>query len=78
LYSDDTKDGAEIIDRMNARVHPDFRARGLARPYNASTSKEYRDMVMKLFKAGIIRIFVSTDAAGMVRTPYLFIFFRGP
>ncbi|KAJ7911261.1 P-loop containing nucleoside triphosphate hydrolase protein [Mycena leptocephala] len=65
LYSDDTKDGAEIIDHMNARVHPDFRARGLVRPYNASMSKEYRDTVMQLFKAGIIRILVSTDAAGM-------------
>ncbi|KAJ7486592.1 P-loop containing nucleoside triphosphate hydrolase protein [Mycena latifolia] len=65
LYSDDTKDGAAIIDYLNARVPADFRARGLARPYNASMSKEYRDTVMELFKAGVIRILVSTDAAGM-------------
>jgi superfamily II DNA/RNA helicase len=29
-------------------------------------SKEYRDTVMQLFRARIIRILVCTDAAGMV------------
>jgi superfamily II DNA helicase RecQ len=67
LYSDDTKEGAEIIDHLNDRVHPDYRARGLVRPYNASMSREYRDAVMQLFRAGVIRILVCTDAAGMVR-----------
>ncbi|KAJ7927942.1 hypothetical protein B0H13DRAFT_2312122 [Mycena leptocephala] len=47
LYSDDTKDNAEIIDHLNDRVHEDYRSRGL------------------LFRAGIIRILVCTDAAGM-------------
>ncbi|KAJ7487291.1 P-loop containing nucleoside triphosphate hydrolase protein, partial [Mycena galericulata] len=65
LYCDDTKDGADIIDHLNARVHQDYRARGLVRPYNASMSREYRDTVMCLFRAGIVRILVCTDAAGM-------------
>ncbi|KAJ7193305.1 P-loop containing nucleoside triphosphate hydrolase protein [Mycena pura] len=65
LYSDDTKEGAGIIDHLNDRVHPDYRARGLVRPYNASMSREYRDTIMLLFRAGIIRILVCTDAAGM-------------
>ncbi|KAJ7826152.1 P-loop containing nucleoside triphosphate hydrolase protein [Mycena leptocephala] len=42
-----------------------FRARGLVRPYNASMSREYRDIVMQLFHTGIIWILVCTDAAGM-------------
>jgi hypothetical protein len=66
LYSDDTKDGAEMVDHLNDRVHPDYRARGLVRPYNASMSREYRDTVMRLFRAGVVRILVCTDAAGMV------------
>ncbi|KAJ7288849.1 P-loop containing nucleoside triphosphate hydrolase protein [Mycena rebaudengoi] len=65
LYSDDTKEGAGIIDHLNDRVHPDYRSRGLVRPYNASMSREYRDAVMLLFHAGVIRILVCTDAAGM-------------
>ncbi|KAF7373985.1 ATP-dependent DNA helicase Q-like 3 [Mycena sanguinolenta] len=65
LYTDDTKDGAEIVDHLNARVCEEYRARGLVRPYNASMSREYRETVMRLFKAGIIRILVCTDAAGM-------------
>lgn len=71
LYSDDTKDGAGIIDYLNDRVIPEYRARGLARPYNASMSKEYRDLVMRLFTAGVVRILVCTDAAGMVRSQRL-------
>ncbi|KAJ7916403.1 P-loop containing nucleoside triphosphate hydrolase protein [Mycena leptocephala] len=65
LYSDDTKDGGHIVDHLNDRVCPEYRARGLVRPYNASMSKKYRDEVMSLFKAGIVRILVCTDAAGM-------------
>ncbi|KAJ7778909.1 hypothetical protein B0H16DRAFT_1448458 [Mycena metata] len=65
VYSDDTKDGAGIIDHLNDRVHPDYRARGLVRPYNASMSREYREVVMQLFRAGVVRILVCTDAAGM-------------
>jgi hypothetical protein len=32
LYSDDTKDNAEIIDHLNDRVYEDYRSRGLVRP----------------------------------------------
>jgi superfamily II DNA helicase RecQ len=66
LYSDDTKDGSDIVDHLNARVDPHYRDRGLVRPYNAAMSREYRDTVIKLFRAGVIRILVCTDAAGMV------------
>ncbi|KAJ7482618.1 P-loop containing nucleoside triphosphate hydrolase protein, partial [Mycena latifolia] len=65
LYTDDIKDGGKIIDYLNARVNTTYRSRGLVRPYNAAMSPEYRAEVMSLFKAGIVRILVCTDAAGM-------------
>ncbi|KAF8156295.1 P-loop containing nucleoside triphosphate hydrolase protein [Mycena galopus ATCC 62051] len=65
LYTDDIRDGGKIADHLNARVHPSFRARGLVRPYNAGMSTKYRTEVMALFKAGIVRILICTDAAGM-------------
>ncbi|KAJ7170920.1 P-loop containing nucleoside triphosphate hydrolase protein [Mycena crocata] len=65
LYSDDIKDGGKIIDRLNSRVSPAYRNRGLVRPYSAAMSREYRQHVMALFNAGIVRILVCTDAAGM-------------
>lgn len=68
VYTDDIKDGGKIIDHLNARVDPSHRDRGLIRPYNAGMSPKYRADVMALFKAGIVRILVCTDAAGMVKT----------
>ncbi|KAJ6600182.1 P-loop containing nucleoside triphosphate hydrolase protein [Mycena sp. CBHHK59/15] len=65
LYTDDIKDGGKIIDHLNERVNDTYRSRGLVRPYNAGMSREYREQVMSLFKAGVIRILVCTDAAGM-------------
>ncbi|KAJ7248081.1 P-loop containing nucleoside triphosphate hydrolase protein [Mycena rebaudengoi] len=64
LYTDDIKDGGKITDHLNARVKPEFRHYGLVRPYNAGMSRQYRAEVMALFKAGIVRILVCTDAAG--------------
>lgn len=66
LYCDDVNIGTDLTDHLNARVKPEFREIGLVRPYNATMSKEYRQQVMKLFKAGVIHILVCTDAAGMV------------
>ncbi|KAJ6590767.1 hypothetical protein B0H10DRAFT_2332053, partial [Mycena sp. CBHHK59/15] len=65
LYTDDIKDGGKIIDHLNERVNDTYRSRGLVRAYNAGMSREYREQVMSLFKAGVIRILVCTDAAGM-------------
>ncbi|KAJ7753252.1 P-loop containing nucleoside triphosphate hydrolase protein [Mycena metata] len=65
VYTDDIKDGGKLVDHLNDRVHPDYRSWGLVRPYNAGMSREYRATVMSLFKAGIIRVLVCTDAAGM-------------
>ncbi|KAJ7031504.1 P-loop containing nucleoside triphosphate hydrolase protein [Mycena alexandri] len=65
LYTDDIQDGGKLVDHLNGRVCPAYRSRGLVRPYNAGMSPKYRAEVMALFKAGIIRILVCTDAAGM-------------
>jgi superfamily II DNA helicase RecQ len=68
LYCDDINLGSNIVDYLNARVNPEFRSQGLIRPYNAAMSQKYRREVMRLFKEGIVRILVCTDAAGMVST----------
>ncbi|KAG6848038.1 hypothetical protein H0H93_003957 [Arthromyces matolae] len=65
LYCDNIKTGEQIIDYLNARMPKHQRSTGIARPYNASMSEQYRRDVMRLFKAGIVRILVCTDAAGM-------------
>lgn len=66
LYTDDIKEGARIIDHLNAQVPDHLRHLGLVRPYNAVMSRKYRKDSMRLFRAGVIRVLVCTDAAGMV------------
>ncbi|KAJ7171553.1 P-loop containing nucleoside triphosphate hydrolase protein, partial [Mycena crocata] len=65
VYSNDIKDGGKIVDHLNGRVCPAYRDMGLIRPYNVGMSREYRAQVMAFFKAGVIRVLVCTDAAGM-------------
>jgi len=68
VYYDDIAGGSELCDHLSARVPEDFRHIGIVRPYNAAFSQKYRRDVLRLFKAGIIRVLVCTDAAGMVRS----------
>ncbi|EJF62569.1 P-loop containing nucleoside triphosphate hydrolase protein, partial [Dichomitus squalens LYAD-421 SS1] len=76
IYVDNIAHGAEIIDRLNARLesHPDVasapggsgRFRGIVRPFNATMSAPYRTLAMAHFRhVQHIRILVCTDAAGM-------------
>jgi superfamily II DNA helicase RecQ len=67
VYADDINIGGELADHLNGRVEEKFRHLGLVRPYNAAMSKSYRKTALRLFKEGIIRVLVCTDAAGMVR-----------
>lgn len=67
VYTDDIKEGGKLTDYLNGRVAEPYRDRGLVRPYNASMTMEYRADLMRLFKAGVVRILICTDAAGMVR-----------
>ncbi|KAJ6619270.1 P-loop containing nucleoside triphosphate hydrolase protein [Mycena sp. CBHHK59/15] len=65
LYTDDIKDSGKIIDHLNTCVNSSYRDHGLVQPYNTGMSPKYHADVMSLFKAGIVRILVCTDAAGM-------------
>lgn len=66
VYFDDILGGASMVDYLNSRVSEKFKDMGLVRPYNAAMSRTYRKNVMRLFYAGVIRVLVCTDAAGMV------------
>lgn len=65
-YADDINEGGELTGHLNKRVPEKFRKMGLVRPYNAAMSRKYRRTALRLFKLGIIRVLVCTDAAGMV------------
>ncbi|KAJ7584483.1 P-loop containing nucleoside triphosphate hydrolase protein [Mycena floridula] len=64
LYADNIATGTEIEDHWVEKRLPAHLA-GIVRPYNAAHSSEYRKEVMGLFKKGIVRILICTDAAGM-------------
>ena len=66
LYVDQISTQIEIEDRLYSRLPSSFRNQGVIRPYSASFMTEHRAEVMALFKAGIVRILICTDAAGMV------------
>lgn len=67
IYSDSVISGIEIEDRLYGLTpNPSFREAGVIRPYSAAFSSEHRGQLMELFKAGVIRILICTDAAGMV------------
>ncbi|KZP08016.1 P-loop containing nucleoside triphosphate hydrolase protein [Athelia psychrophila] len=65
IYSDDINEGIRIQDHLTEILPPHLQSAGLIRPYNAAHSKEYLEKVMVLFRRGVVRILVCTDAAGM-------------
>lgn len=67
VYADNVSGGLDMVDYLDGRLPIELQGIGLVRPYNAALSTECRDLVMDLFKAGMVRILVCTDAAGMVR-----------
>ncbi|KAJ7591851.1 P-loop containing nucleoside triphosphate hydrolase protein [Mycena floridula] len=64
LYADNIATGTEIEDHWVEKQLPAHLA-GIVRPYNAAHSSEYQKEVMGLFKKGLVRILICTDAAGM-------------
>ncbi|KAF4610293.1 hypothetical protein D9613_010675 [Agrocybe pediades] len=65
IYADKINDGVGIEDRLNALLPENLRNQGIIRPYSAAYSTEHRDMLMELFREGIVRVLICTDAAGM-------------
>ena len=70
VYADQVAVGVDMEDRLYDISPDSFRETGFIRPYNAAYSLEYRTTVMALFKAGVVRILICTDAAGMVSNHY--------
>ena len=68
IYADDINVGIEIEDHLGEILPSHLRQAGLIRPYNAAHGKDYLNEVMNLFKKGLVRILICTDAAGMVST----------
>jgi superfamily II DNA helicase RecQ len=67
IYCDQINAEVGIEARLDERLPQELRKRGLVRPYNAAFTPEHRALVMDLFRTGVVRILVCTDAAGMVR-----------
>ncbi|KAF4613504.1 hypothetical protein D9613_007563 [Agrocybe pediades] len=65
IYADKINDGVGIEERLTKLLPENLRNQGLIRPYSAAYSPEYREELMCLFKAGIVRVLICTDAAGM-------------
>jgi superfamily II DNA helicase RecQ len=66
IYADNVMKGLDIEDHITDLLAEELKALGLVRTYSAAFTKEYRMEVMRLFKEGIVRILICTDAAGMV------------
>ncbi len=67
VYADSISDGMDMIDHLDMLLPKELQGSGLIRPYSAAMSVKTRKLVMSLFKAGLFRILICTDAAGMVR-----------
>ncbi|KAJ3574267.1 hypothetical protein NP233_g1884 [Leucocoprinus birnbaumii] len=65
IYADSIDDGYAIHDYLRELLPESLRDKGVIRPYNAAYTVEHRMRVMMLFKAGLVRVLVCTDAAGM-------------
>jgi hypothetical protein len=66
VYADGISDGIGIENRLYACLPETLRHSGIIHPYNAAYTAAHRKQLMKLFKEGVVRILVCTDAAGMV------------
>ena len=67
VYADQVSTADGMEKRLYSISPESFRDAGIIRPYSAAYSVEYRTEVMALFKTGMVRILICTDAAGMVR-----------
>ncbi|KXN82723.1 ATP-dependent DNA helicase RecQ [Leucoagaricus sp. SymC.cos] len=65
IYADNIADGYGIQQYLESRLPETLKATGLIRPYSGGYSDVHRSRVMELFKRGVIRVLICTDAAGM-------------
>ena len=70
IYSDNISVGSDMMEHLYEIGPESFREAGIIRTYSSAFSAKYRREVMELFKAGVVRILICTDAAGMVGCRY--------
>jgi len=66
IYADQISAEVGLETRLIERLPPELRDIGLIRPFSAAFSPKHRQMLLDLFKAGVVRVLICTDAAGMV------------
>lgn len=66
LFADNIPNGVVIEDRLYERMPLEWRDLGLVRPYSSAYPLDYCTNLIADFKAGIFRILICTDTAGMV------------
>ena len=66
VYADQISAEVGMETRLTERLPPEFRDIGLIHPFSAAFSPGHRQELLDLFKAGLVRILICTDAAGMV------------
>ena len=66
VYADQIIAEVGIETRLTERLPLEFHDIGLIRPFSAAFSPGHRQELLGLFKAGLVRILICTDAAGMV------------
>jgi hypothetical protein len=66
IYTDQISAEVGIETRLTEHLPPALCDIGLICPFSATFSPDHRQQLLDLFKAGIIRILICTDAAGMV------------
>ena len=67
IYADQITAEIGIETRLTENLPAELRDIGLIRPFSAAFSADHRQQLLDLFKSGIVRILICTDAAGMVR-----------
>ncbi|KAG8707114.1 hypothetical protein FRC08_000685 [Ceratobasidium sp. 394] len=64
VYCDDKDTIYSMVDHLRDRLPPAI-SPGVIRPFTASQSSKYREDAMAAFVAGVVRVLVCTEAAGM-------------
>ncbi|KAF5330105.1 hypothetical protein D9758_018274 [Tetrapyrgos nigripes] len=65
IYYDNVIGGPDMEDHLIDILPGNLKTEGVVRLFSAAYSNDYRDTVMKEFKAGKVRVLICTDAAGM-------------
>ncbi|KDN49102.1 hypothetical protein RSAG8_02455, partial [Rhizoctonia solani AG-8 WAC10335] len=65
IFIDSKQEGRDALKALNSFLPPNLSSLGIIRTFSARHSSKYRADTMNLFRIGVIRILICTDAAGM-------------